>query len=135
MENFLTEPRSCLTSLQFVGGCYLCTYLSVPSCTRGCVWHWCSDFDRCESQWGEKPSPVQQGTGCPGAWGKILYTVVLNKMALPGQKRGYRAFRKNTGKGGGRASAFRSGYICDNSTSEKRTRHSLSTNKTFWWLR
>ena len=35
---------------------------------------------------------MQQGTGSPGAWGKILYIAVLNKMALPGQKRGYRAF-------------------------------------------
>ena len=75
-----------------MGGCYLCTYLSVPSCTRSCVWHWCSDSDSCESQWGEKPFPAQQGTGNPGAWGKILYIAVLNKMALPGQKRGYRAF-------------------------------------------
>lgn len=139
MEIVLTEPRDCLASLAICGGgCYLCTYLSVPSCTKSCVWHWCSDSDSCESQWGEKPSPAQQGTGSPGAWGKILYIAVLNKMALPGQKRGYRAFffffGRTQERGGHRASAFRSGYICDNSTSDKRTRHILSTNKTFWWF-
>lgn len=98
MENFLTEPRSWQPSLQFVGAVtsahIICALLhkEVVSSTGALIL-------TAVNLSGRETFPSAAGHRQPRCLGKILYTIVLNKMALPGQKRGYGAFRKNTGKG------------------------------------